>query len=167
MFEVQYFMMKTHSTVLRGYNLWFTIEIISFYGYIFSAILYIFENQISSSYGRLNKCGINDEYQHDFINYHRMDLDWMAFLTITLLVNFFIMFYNHQRSKRGDYKLDGPLHAPMWLLLFVHITQFIFYRRFQDEHRRINKKHKWIWSLHAIIYTYVLYCYIYDRYFAP
>ena len=29
--------------VFKGYNLWFTIEIISFYGYILAAMMYILE----------------------------------------------------------------------------------------------------------------------------
>ena len=61
-FMVQYFQMKSSVVVLKGYNLWFTIEIISFYGYILSAILYIIENQIKSSLGMLNKVFIRDEY---------------------------------------------------------------------------------------------------------
>lgn len=56
---------------LKGYNLWFTIEIIAFYGYVFSAILYIIENQVRSSMGILNKKYMKDEYEYDFITYHR------------------------------------------------------------------------------------------------
>ena len=104
----------THDVlVLRGYNLWFTIEIVSFYGYILSAILYILERQLRSSLGKLSKDAIMDEYEHDFINYHRKDLDWMAFITITLTVNVFLMYYNSQRAQRGDFDFDGPLLIPM------------------------------------------------------
>lgn len=79
---------------MRGYHLWFTIEIISFYGYILSACLFIFESQILSSLGWLNKNAIQDQYEHDFLNYHNRDLDWFALVVILSMVNIIIMFLN-------------------------------------------------------------------------
>jgi len=40
---------------LKGINLWFIIEILSFYGYILSAIAFIFENSFKSSLGWLDR----------------------------------------------------------------------------------------------------------------
>ena len=53
-------------------NVWFLIEIMSFYGYIFSAIYYIAENQIRSSLG-LNKNieRFQDRFKFDFLQYHK------------------------------------------------------------------------------------------------
>ena len=36
--------MEHDVVALKGYNLWFTIEIVAFYGYVAAAILYIIEN---------------------------------------------------------------------------------------------------------------------------
>jgi|TARA_B110000285_G_C14812233_1_gene462526 hypothetical protein len=34
---------------------------------------------------------MKDRYRTDFIVYHRQEIDWLAFLTILLLVNFGLM----------------------------------------------------------------------------
>jgi hypothetical protein len=72
---------------LTGINTWFVIEILSFYGYILSSIAFILENSIKSSLGWLDKSHLADRYKSDFIAYHRLDLDWLAFVTILLNVN--------------------------------------------------------------------------------
>ena len=55
-FYAQYFQMKSqHEYKLTGINTWFIIEILSFYGYILSAVAFIVENSIKSSLGWLNK----------------------------------------------------------------------------------------------------------------
>lgn len=72
---------------LQGINAWFIIEILSFYGYIISAIFFICESSIRSELGWLDKKNMKDRYKIDFIVYHRQEIDWLAFLTILLLVN--------------------------------------------------------------------------------
>ena len=42
-FYAQYFQMNDKSQKLEGINMWFIIEIMSFYGYILSAVIFIFE----------------------------------------------------------------------------------------------------------------------------
>lgn len=42
-FLAQYHQSRQDKLELDGYNLWFTIEIISFYGYLIAAILFILE----------------------------------------------------------------------------------------------------------------------------
>ena len=42
-FLAQYHQVNSDTTELVGFNLWFTIEIVSFYGYLFAAIIFIFE----------------------------------------------------------------------------------------------------------------------------
>ena len=68
--------------------MWFIIEILSFYGYILSAIYYIAESQIRSSLGWRDIHRFTDRFKYDFVTYHRKDLDWMAFVTILFNVNF-------------------------------------------------------------------------------
>ena len=72
---------------LQGINAWFIIEILSFYGYIISAIWFIMENSVRSTFGWLNKTNLAERYKTDFIVFHRSEIDWLAFLTIMLLVN--------------------------------------------------------------------------------
>lgn len=74
---------------LTGINSWFIIEILSFYGYIVSAVFFIYEKQIKSSFGWINKRNkrVKEVYRYDFIAYHRKDLDWLAFVSILTLVN--------------------------------------------------------------------------------
>ena len=81
---------------LTGLNMWFVIEIMSFYGYVVSAMWFIFESQIRSSYGWLNKEYMKDRYKYDFISYHRLDIDWLAFVTILCLVNMGIMIISYK-----------------------------------------------------------------------
>lgn len=46
-FYAQWYQMQSgEATKLSGINVWFIIEILSFYGYILAAILFILENQI-------------------------------------------------------------------------------------------------------------------------
>ena len=79
---------------LIGLNGWFLIEIISFYGYILSAGVFILERSIKSSLGRIKKDWPSEQflYQFDFIVYHRKDLNWFAFLTILFLENSCLIF---------------------------------------------------------------------------
>ena len=101
-FYAQYYQMNSDSeSKLTGINTWFVIEILSFYGYILSAIAFIMENQIKSSLGFLDKSHMQDRYKSDFIDYHNKDLNWLAFVTILLNVNIglicideFIVFVN-------------------------------------------------------------------------
>ena len=72
---------------LTGINTWFIIEILSFYGYILSAVAFIFESQIKSSLGWIKKEPLVNRYKEDFVAYHRKDLDWLAFVTILFNVN--------------------------------------------------------------------------------
>ena len=79
-------------TKLSGINVWFIIEIVSFYGYILAAILFILENQIKSSLGWLNKDHIRDRYKTDFIVYHRREIDWFAFILILFMANMALIY---------------------------------------------------------------------------
>jgi len=63
---------------LTGINIWFIIEILSFYGYILAAVIFILLNICRSSCGLLKKHP--DRHTIDFIAYHRKDLDWAAFV---------------------------------------------------------------------------------------
>ena len=89
--------MQSDSVVLEGYNLWFTIELISFYAYIGAAILFIFERSLISNLGLINKKTIADCYKYDFINYHEKELNWMAFIFIMFLVNLLICYFSDMR----------------------------------------------------------------------
>ena len=66
---------------LTGINTWFIIEILSFYGYIFSAVVYLFEHSMKSAMG-YKKRERRDQpmYKYDFMAYIRKDLDWAAFV---------------------------------------------------------------------------------------
>jgi hypothetical protein len=65
---------------LTGINTWFIIEILSFYGYILSAILFIFQTSLKSSFSKEKNASSADKYKSDFVAYHRKDLDWVAFV---------------------------------------------------------------------------------------
>lgn len=122
-FYAQCYQMESDAILLEGYNLWFTIEIITFYGYITAAILYIFESTIMSNLGFLDKEPLKDRYKYDFIHYHDMDLQWYSFIMILIMVNGFIVYFNIKRTdSQTNYMVRyGPLHLPMQLLLFLHI----------------------------------------------
>ena len=97
---------------LVGINTWFVIEILSFYGYILSSIAFILENSIKSSLGWLDKSHLADRYKSDFIAYHRLDLDWLAFVTILLNVNIGLIAIDHfyvYTDEEARKKLDFPL----------------------------------------------------------
>lgn len=161
--------------VFRGYDLWFTIEIVSFYGYILSGSIFIFENQVLSMLGWLNKTAIKDQIEYDFLTYHTKDLDWFAFIIILSGVNITIMYMNSFTHIQGmkidndgnsvqmtETDLNGPLLHTMYLLLSMHILQLVFLRRFFDENGRVNVSNQWVWYVHFIIYPYVIYSFYVD-----
>lgn len=72
---------------LTGINTWFVIEILSFYGYILSAIAFIFTHSLMNNIKpKYYDCHV-DRYKSDFVAYHRKDLDWLAFVSILFNVN--------------------------------------------------------------------------------
>ena len=124
-FQAQYHQMASNVISLTGYNLWFTIEIVSYYGYITSAMLFIFDNSIMSTLGYLNQDQYKDRYRHDFINYHRKELDWFAFLIILLSTTSVLMYINYARDQKcielGEGEKKEPLRYLMWVLCAIHI----------------------------------------------
>ena len=41
------------------------------------------------------------------------------------------------------------------------MLQFVFLRHFYDKDGRVNTKNKWVWTIHAINYPYILYIYFF------
>ena len=75
-----------------------------------------------------DKSHIKDRYKYDFINYHRKDLDWLAFVTILCTVNVALVIMDHTvlREKYankvgGELRIDGPLQSLMYQLLANHM----------------------------------------------
>ena len=105
------------SMKLSGINTWFIIEILSFYGYILSAIVFIFENQIKSSFKKEKNPKLKDRYKSDFVAYHRKDLDWCAFVTILFNVNIVLitldkfLIYHSEELREGK---EFPLNQIMY-----------------------------------------------------
>ena len=121
--------MNSNGILLEGYNLWFTIEIISFYSYIFSATLFIIERTVLSSLSLCNKKQVQDLYMHDFLNYHAKEATWFAFVHLLWIVTGCLCYFNYYRLKSDDSDSyvqtenggpDGPLRPIMWILLVVH-----------------------------------------------
>lgn len=151
---------------LTGINTWFIIEILSFYGYILSAIAFILENQIKSSFGLIDKSHMQERYKSDFIDYHSKDLNWLAFVTILFNVNIalicideWIVFTPENRAAM-EVKPEFPLKSIVYQLLVNHLLQMIFLRNFYDDHRKVNTKHRWVWYFHIVSYAYILYVYL-------
>jgi len=69
---------------LTGINAWFIIEILSFYGYILAASIYILGHSCRSSCGRKRRVDYEEDplYKHDFVSYNKKELDWAAFVQI-------------------------------------------------------------------------------------
>jgi len=119
-FLAQYYQMNSKTGKLSGLNLWFIIEILSFYGYILSAMFFILEHSIKSSLGKLDKTAIGDYYKYDFLAYFRLDCDWYAFITILTMVNIMLMiiesrWLKNEAALQGQvYNPNGPLQPLMW-----------------------------------------------------
>ena len=122
------------------------------------------ENQIKSSLGILNKKAIQDRVDYDFITYHRKEIDWLAFLVITILANLVIyrknIKINEKREEMGLDSKSGQLKNSMNLLLGLHILQFLFLRHFYTDDRKVNTGYKWVWMIHLIVYPYVIWRYM-------
>ena len=150
---------------LQGINAWFIIEILSFYGYIISAIFFITESSIRSEFGWLNKDkekNMKDRHKVDFIVYHRQEIDWLAFLLILLLVNCGLMAIEElviYKDVSSEERGPQPLRALMYQLLANHVLHFIFKRKFLNDERKMNSAHIWLWALSAVSYSYIIYMY--------
>jgi hypothetical protein len=147
---------------LQGINAWFIIEILSFYGYIISAIWFIMENSIKSTFGWLNKTNLTERYKTDFIVFHRSEIDWLAFLSIMLLVNTGLIAIEELVILEGIPKEDRgeqALRPLMYQLLANHVLHFLFKRKFLDDERKVNSAHKWLWVVSFASYTYIIYMY--------
>jgi len=89
-------------------NMWFIIEIMSFYGYIMAAMFFLFERSFRSTFGWLKKSEqTKDVYQYDILAYFKRDTDWYAFITILMLVNLGLQMmdttvFNEERQKYGE-----------------------------------------------------------------
>ena len=100
--------MISEARKMSGINVWFIIEILSFYGYIISAMVFILEHSIMSTLGFLNKTdAVKDRFKDDFLAFHRKDCDWLAFVTILMGVNISLMVLNEtafvtERAKYGE-----------------------------------------------------------------
>ena len=80
---------------LQGINTWFIIEILSFYGYIISAIIFIIEMSLISSLGFAKKEDVrNKKYKYDFLNYHKKEIDWFALIIINFFVNALLILFD-------------------------------------------------------------------------
>lgn len=154
---------------LNGYNLWFTIEVLSFYGYIISATLFIAETQLYSQIG-LKKTNSEKAFKYDFIKYYRKDLDWFAFVFILFVVNLVLTLTDqaimaqhsdsiHSKDKRLKVE-DGLLKIPMYLCVVMHFLQVIFLRRFRDVDGRVIRDSTWVWYVHFIVYPYITFKYV-------
>jgi len=151
---------------VSGINTWFLIEILSFYGYILSAILYIFSHSIASSCG-YTACTVHNSdpaYRHDFLTYNKKELDWAAFVQILFNVNLGLIGIDNYITFRDevidpDQIYPHPLKHVVYLLLVNHVLQMMFLRHFYDGDRRVNTKNKWVWVVHMFSYMYVIYIY--------
>jgi hypothetical protein len=95
------------SCKLKGINTWFIIEILSFYGYILSAIVFIFESQVKSSFQKEKNPKLADRYKSDFVAYHRKDLDWLAFVTILFNVNIVLIAIDRYLIFKSEEDREG------------------------------------------------------------
>ena len=142
---------------MDGVNTWFIIEILSFYGYILSAMIIIIRNAAFSSLGWLKKHP--EEYKGDFIAKQRQNLDWAAFILILFTVNvalIMIDLYIYKGAKPESF----PLRNILYLLLGNHLLQMIFHlflKNFFGPDGKLNLDHLWVWAVLAASYSYVLY----------
>lgn len=154
---------------LTGLNGWFIIEILSFYGYIISAIAFMIMKVFKGSLGLDKKVkehpSIKEAYKYDFIAFYRKDIDWLAFVTILFSVNIslilidqYIIFIPTNKSIDLS-KSTFALNHVQYLLLMNHLLQMIFLRDFYDDERRVNTSHYWVWYIHLISYLYAGYAY--------
>ena len=149
---------------LTGINTWFIIEILSFYGYILSAIVFIFQSSLKSSFSTEKNPHLADRYKSDFVAYHKKDLDWLAFVSILFNVNIgliaideYIIFANPSDREGKEF----PLRWIVIQLLGNHLLQMVFLKDFYDKNRKVNTGHRWVWYVHLVSYAYIIiyYCF--------
>ena len=70
-------------------------------------MIFIFENQISSSMGWLRKDFMLDRYKFDFLYYNSENLDWFAFVTILCSVNIVLIMLDGIVIFTGGNKHNG------------------------------------------------------------
>ena len=159
-------MVEEKSDNLNSYALWFTIEIVSFYSYIISTILYIFEHQIWTLCGK-RLYNERKSVEYDFIRFFKREIEWYACLFLVMAVNIAISILNLKRdttehkahSHKGfDGLAHGPLGYTMVSLNVIHLFQFIILRHIADYDMNIQSKYfVWAWGINGIAYPLILY----------
>ena len=118
-FYAQYIQCNCVDGKLTGLNQWFIIEILAFYGYIASAMLYMVIHSIKSTMGWLKHDP--QAYKHDFLTYHRKDTDWLAFVFILLLVNCGLIAIDEIYLSGTYDRTETPLQSLTMQLLCNHV----------------------------------------------
>ena len=115
--------MNSMKNKLQGLNCWFIIEIMSFYGYILAASYTMLMNSFKSSLGWLDKTKrLRERYRHDFISFHRDDLDWAAFVQILFNVNIVLILFDSFLTFPDETdNTKFPLRHCTYIFLFNHL----------------------------------------------
>lgn len=159
---------------MDGINTWFIIEILSFYGYILSAVIFVVQSTVRSTLGWRVKHP--DSSKFDFIAFHRKDLDWAAFVQILFNVNLGLIMidkyivFDAEELTDLEYHQQFPLTALQYQLLVNHAMQMIFLREFyvvyhdaetNSYHQKLNVKSIWVWYFHFVSYSYIIFVYFF------
>ena len=85
-------------------------------------------------------------------------------MTILFTVNIGLIAIDNMIVFKDEASRDGKEFPPRnltYLLLVNHLLQMIFLRHFYDDKRKVNTGHKWVWGVHFISYSVIIYCYFF------
>lgn len=68
---------------------WLTIETMTLYLYIISAVIYLFKIQVRGLRGITTKESKRKRFKYDAIEYYMLDIDWFAFIFIFFAIDCF------------------------------------------------------------------------------
>ena len=80
---------KNQQQKITGLNMWYIIEVLTFYMYLLSAMGFIAKTQILRSCGKQQQ--YDDRYKYGFLRFHQIQLKWLSLLMILVMVSLSIM----------------------------------------------------------------------------
>ena len=108
-----------------------------------------------------------DRHFYDYIQYHKLDLDWAAFLQILFNVNLGIFIidsvfiYPKTPILTKEWHEKFALGHVILLLLFSHLIKLVFSRKFFSDDGKVHTIRWPLLAFHVFIFCYEVYMYFF------
>lgn len=115
---------------------WLTIECVTLYLYIISAMIYLFNTSMKGLRGITTLEGKKDRFKYDAIEYYKLDIDWFAFIFIFFAIDcftFWVVRFSILEDNTGILSQSGISELNLLqAVILARVFQFIFIGELRD-----------------------------------